>query len=105
MAGFRVEYSELAAESLIKLQRYIARKLLNPDAAIRQTDRIMSACESLSIFPRMHRVRKTDSKGRQLRFFPVDNYTIVYSIDDENHTVNILHVIYSRRDIDSMFQP
>ncbi len=56
MAGFKVEYSELAIESLRKLQRYIARKLFNPDAAKRQADRIMSACASLSLFPKMHRI-------------------------------------------------
>lgn len=102
MAGFKVEYSELAIESLRKLQRYIARKLFNPDAAKRQADRIMSACASLSLFPKMHRIRKIDSQGYGLRFFPVDNYIVVYRVDEFMRTVTIMNVVYSRRNIDSM---
>ena len=102
MAGFKVEFSELAIESLRKLQRYIARKLFNPDAAKRQADRIMSACASLSVFPKMHRIRKIDSKGYGLRFFPVDNYIVIYSVDEFVRTVTIMNVIYSRRNLDAM---
>ena len=102
MTGFKVEYSELAIESLKKLQRYIARELFNPDAAKRQADRIMSACVSLSVFPKMHRIRKIDSQGYGLRFFPVDNYIVIYRVDEFVKTVTIMNVVYSRRNLDAI---
>lgn len=102
MSGFKVEYADLAVESLRKIRRYIIHNLMNPEAAVRQTERIMSACETLAVFPRMHRVRKIDSHGRELRFFPIDSYVILYSVDDVAEVVNILNVIHSRRNIDAM---
>ena len=102
MANFRVEFTREALESLMKTRRYIADNLMNPQAAVRYTGRIVSAAESLSIFPEMHRVRIKDSEGNALRFFPIDNHIIIYYVGESEHVVNIVNVVYSRRNIDAI---
>ena len=102
MQNFRVIYSGNAVEDIRNIYDYIAYKLFNPQIASQQSDRIMSAAESLAVFPKMHRVRKKDSKGNETRFFPIDNYLILYDVDDDKHTVNILRVVYRRRNIDDI---
>ena len=102
MASFRVTYSGESIREIRGIRRYIAGKLHNPSAASQQADRIMSAAESLSVFPEMHRVRFQDSEGRDIRVFPVDNYLMLYSVDEDKHLVSILHVVHGRRDLDSL---
>ena len=102
MASFRVTYSGDAIREIRSIRRYIVGKLHNPSAASRQTDRIMSAAESLAVFPKMHRVRFQDSEGRYIRVFPVDKYLMLYSVDEDKRLVSILHVVHGKRDIDAL---
>ncbi|MBQ3454929.1 MAG: type II toxin-antitoxin system RelE/ParE family toxin [Synergistaceae bacterium] len=102
MTAFRVIYSDEALEELRGIRHYISHRLNNPPAASKQADRIMLATDSLAVFPKMHRIRIKDRKGREIRFFPVDSYMILYHVDEGKNVVNILHIFSSRRDIDSM---
>ena len=98
---YRIIYAPSAIYDLDEIYEYIVGKFYAPDTAERQVARIIKAAETLAVFPKMYRVRR---KNTGARICSVDNYLIVYSVDDENHTVNISRIIYSRRDIDSMFQ-
>ena len=102
MKHFSVEITEPAVEDIRRLWMYIAVNLNDPKAASMQRSRILSAAEALAVFPKIYRVRKYDSKGRALRYFPVNNYVIIYVIDEEKQIVDILNVIYGKRDIDSL---
>ena len=104
MTGFRVIYSDEALEELRGIRYYISRRLNNPSAASQQADRIMSAADSLTVFPKMHRVRMKDRKGREIRFFPVDSYMVLYHVDEGKRIVDILHIFSSRRDIDALIR-
>ena len=103
--NFRIIYTESVDFDLNEVYYYIFNKLHNPDAAANQLKRIILAVDKLSSNPRIHRVRGRDSHGRELRSFPVDNYVVIYSVDDDKSVVNILHVFYSKRDIDSLIFP
>ncbi|MBQ7067663.1 MAG: type II toxin-antitoxin system RelE/ParE family toxin [Synergistaceae bacterium] len=102
MQNFKVVYSDDAIEDIQGLHDYILNQFMNPMTARIQTNRIMSASETLAIFPKLYRIRKIDSKGRKIRFCPVDNYVILYSIDESRDMVNILHVMYNRRNINAL---
>ena len=102
MRIFSVEITEPALEDIESLRAYIAKKLNNPEAASKQIKRILSAIEALAVFPKIYRVRKYDSAGNALRYFPIDNYLIIYSIEEKKCIVHILNVIYSRRNLDSL---
>lgn len=44
-------------------------------------------------FSELYRVRRKDSKGRELRYMP---------IDDSRHIVNVLHILYGRRNFENI---
>ena len=96
---YRIIYSPSAIYDLDEIYEYIAGEFFSPDTAQRQITRILRAAETLAVFPKMYRVRR---KNTSARICPVDNYMIVYSVDDEEHTVNISRIIYSRRNLDAM---
>lgn len=99
MPNFRVVYSDEAAEQLREIYNYIMLTFLSPETARQQTDRIMSSVELLGLFPKIHRVRGKDKKGNEIRLCPVDNYTVLYSVDEAEHVVNVSSVVYGRRNI------
>ena len=102
MLNFSLEITETAREDIRKIHIYIAGKLRNPKAASKLADKIISSSESLSVSPKRYRVRRKDSKGRELRYMPVDNFMIIYSVDDSRHLVKVLHIVYSRRNLENM---
>ncbi|MBQ6737474.1 MAG: type II toxin-antitoxin system RelE/ParE family toxin, partial [Synergistaceae bacterium] len=45
------------------------------------------------------------SQRNEIRILPVDNYLILYSVDDEKQIVNVSRVIYGRKNIHLLFAP
>ena len=99
---YRVELTIRAHSELHGIQEYITQEFFDSETANRQSDRILKAAETLAVFPKLYRVRRKDSKGRELRYMPVDNFMIIYSIDDSGHIVKVLHIVYSRRNLENM---
>lgn len=98
---FRVEYSAAARQDLRDIYQYIAYELLAPEAAARQTDRIMKAVRSLEQMPMRHRLYEEEPwHSRGLRVLPVDNYIVFYLPDETDATVSIIQIMYGGRDID-----
>lgn len=103
MESFRVKITRSASEDIRKIVEHIAYRLNNPEAALSISEMIISSAESLSIFPKRHRVRREDSYGRSIRFCLAGNYVIAYCVDDNSRTVEILRVFHSRRDMNNLF--
>ena len=102
METFRVKIAKSAYEDIHKIIEHVAYRLNNPEAALSISEMIISSTESLSIFPKRHRVRIKDNYGRSIRFYPVGSYVIMYCFDDASRTVEILRVIHSRRDMNNL---
>lgn len=100
--NFNLHYSENFEEDLREIYTHITYNLQNPFAASEQVNRITLAAESLRVFPKMHRVRGKDRFGDELRIYPVDNYNILYSIDEIENIVNISRVLYGHRNIEAL---
>lgn len=100
--NFKVEYSPSARKDLLGIHDHITNELMNPEAASRYIVLIISSADSLAVSPKRCMVRKKDSKGREIRIFPVKNYLIIYYVDDDTQTVNILRVVYSKRNLDEI---
>lgn len=97
---YKVLYTAAAKNDLRNIFRYISEELRTPGNAAGQTERIMSAVRKLDTMPKRHRLYAEEPwHSRGLRFIPVDNYLVFYKADDENETVNIVRIMYSRRDI------
>ena len=97
--SFKIKYSKRFDNDISGIYEYIAYKLQNPHAATEQLNRIMSAVETVGVFPKIHRVRGKDKKGNEFRLCPVDNYVIIYFFDDVKNIVNISRVLYAKRNI------
>ena len=89
-----------ASKDLEKIYRYISEELFMPGTAEKQISRIESGILGLEIFPQRGAVRKNglfvDKGYRQLL---VDNYMIIYRINEFKKQVHIVTVQYAKRNI------
>lgn len=101
-SNYRVELSTDAKFGLRKIQEYITSEFKSSQTANRQSERILKAIRTLEVFPKLYRVRIKDAKGRDIRLLPVDNYVVIYHVDEDNHIVKVLHISYGRRNFENM---
>ena len=103
--AFRVKYSEVAADDLFEIISYISDKLCNPQAVERfyntLNEKLSLLREHPYIFP-LHHDEKLNAEG--VHFTAIGNYLIFYVIDNDNSIVNIVRILYGRRDIPSVFE-
>ena len=98
MKEYHIKITGRALADMEAIYDYIADELLNPDAAMRQYNRIADAIESLKVFP--ERCRLFDSRPEHdlgMRQIAADNYAAVYVIRGDD--VVVLRVLYSASDI------
>ncbi|MCD7819698.1 MAG: type II toxin-antitoxin system RelE/ParE family toxin [Lachnospiraceae bacterium] len=97
---WKVVYTSHARQDLRSIYSYIANELLAPETATRQTQRIMKEIRSLDEMPLRFRLYEDEPwHSRGLRFFPVDNYLVFYLPKESTNTVDIVRIIYGKRDI------
>ena len=101
-SSFSVEFSEEARRDIRNICKYVDIKLNNPLAASNLSDKITSSAISLASFPKRFKVRKTSRDGEAVRYMPVDNFVLIYYVDDVRHLVNIVRVFYAKRDLDKL---
>ena len=96
LSSYRVKISPQAYEELDGIYKYIATNLSNPTAAINLVNEMEIAILSLDELPYRGATRKigryANAGYRQLF---VENYTIVYRIDEDKKLVIIVTVIYT----------
>jgi toxin ParE1/3/4 len=85
-----------ARAELSNIWSYIARESGNLIAADAVIDAITERFYLLAEFPYMGRAREDLQAG--LRSFPVGQYVIIYTIDNDD--VQILHVFHGHQDIE-----
>lgn len=98
---YDVRISEEADIDLRSIFEYIAFELQAPENAAGQLDRLEQNIIGLERLP--YRFRKFDREpwhSRGLRIMPVDNYIVLYVVDDDAQAVNIVRVMYGARDIE-----
>ena len=98
---YKVVFSEQSEMDLRSIYEYIAVKLLSPSNAYLQFSRIEESILSLASMPL--RFKLYNSKHWQkkcLHIMPVDNYVVLYAVDNENKVVSIVRIMYVSRDIE-----
>ncbi len=89
---FTVKYMPNAVDDLRGIAAYIA--LDNPARALTFILEIEERTnKTLSLAPKSGAVYKGEA-----RFFPVIGYVVLYEIDDNKKTVNVLHIVNGRMD-------
>ena len=96
----KIVYSFKARQDLHDIYDYIAYELLVPSTAQNMTETIMSSVRTLSELPEknpLYREEPWHSMG--VRFLPVKNYMVFYTIHEETETVSNARIMYGSRDI------
>ena len=98
--NYEVRLSSQAEIDLRSIFEYILSESRDPQTASNWLRLVEERILSLGAMPGRYRLyEKGALRGRLLRLMPVKRYNIFYSIDKENHIVNVVRVIYAGTDV------
>ena len=96
--GYNIQLTDEFLEEIDEICDYIAINLKAIDASNRLREKIAYNVLLLEKSPRMFpKIEKMDKTERQYRRITVNNYCILYTIDEENQIVYVAHIYYSGR--------
>ena len=96
----KVVYTSKARQDLRNIYEYISFTLLVPDAAKNIVERIMTTVRTLESMPERNPLYKEEPWHSQgVRFVPVRNYLVFYTISNETETVSVSRIMFGGRDI------
>ena len=95
---YKLEYLPLARKDMLEIVRYIGRELQNPDAAERLAVELVDAAENVLAFPYAAPVcQPIRPLKHEYRKILVQNYLILYWVDEEKKLVTVARVVYAKR--------
>lgn len=96
---YRVNITHDAYRQMETIRDYIAYELMSPKAAKNLLATFRKEILLLQWTPGMYSlVEKANFRKKGVRRFPVKNFLVYYWIDEDNKLVNVIAVIYARRD-------
>lgn len=96
---YTVKVTSQAEAQIQEIISYITYKLKAPDAALHLLDELESSFLSLSQFPqRVALVSEDPWHTNGIRRLPVKNFLVYFWIDEADTKVQIIAVIYAKRD-------
>jgi len=103
MKKYSLVIAEAAEADLNRIADYIFYELKEPATALKQMERIKEAMLALEEMPeRQTLVQDQYLAAQGIRKLPVDNYLIFYSVNKSTNTINIVRVLYGKRDWESI---
>ena len=91
--------------NLIYLNQYERKDMQTPENVSGQLDRLEACIMELDHMPKRYRQYELEPwKSRGLRVAPVDNYLVLYILDDDTQVVTIIRVMYGGRDVDTQLK-
>lgn len=98
MDKYKIKVNPRAIRELGQIYEYIAKEKLAPENAKGQTDRIKKSILSLSTFPQSHQERNEGRyAGKGYRQLLIDNYIVIFRIDEPYKTVYVVTIQYQGR--------
>lgn len=95
---YEIEFTEDARDEIREIYEYISKNLVNKEAAKRLMRKMRKTVMDLAESPRLYaKIEKKDRMKREFRRILVDNYIILYTIDEDKKTVYISHMYYGKR--------
>lgn len=95
---FNVSITRNAEQDLWTIYNYIAYTLHSPLNAFNQIQRFSKQIQKLNRFPNAHpQYLQIDGMNNPIRFMPVDNYIVYFYVDANHAKVNILRVMFNKR--------
>lgn len=101
--SYKVGYSIDALDDLREIYAYIANKLLVPETAVAQLERIRREVRSLDFMPARYALVEWEPwHSMKIHHLLVDNFIVYYLVDDEKKAVTVVRVFYGDRDIEGI---
>ena len=95
---YKIIYTQDFREELVNIYNYIANVLKEKEISNKFIRKILIRISELEIFPRLYmKIRRFDRLNNEYHRMVVNNYIILYTIDDLNQKVFISHIYYKRR--------
>ncbi len=105
MSSFYVSYSDEAVDDLRNIFMHIAYELGSRDNAEGQVTRIREAIKKLDKYPKRNpSVPYEPWAGLGMRRLNVDNYAVLYLVDEANERVEVVRIPFGARDLDKFFE-
>ena len=99
MGEYRVKISDLAKQDIRETMGYIRDELLNPIAVENTTLAILDGISKLENIPaRVPLIRDERLAKMGIRGLNIKNYTAFFRIKEESKIIDVVRVLYSRRD-------
>lgn len=96
---YKVKTTSQAEEQMQEIIHYIAYELKAPDAALHLLDALEDSFVSLTHFPqRVALVDEEPWRNKGIHRLPVKNFLVYFWIDEESLKVQVIVVIYDKRD-------
>lgn len=92
---YSVNISAQADKDIRAIYEYIALTLMSPENANAQLSRLEDRINKLDNLP-----KRFPKYKNEIRFMPVDNYLVFYTVYDVSKNVSILRVMYGKRNIE-----
>ena len=100
MDKYKVKVNPGAIRELDHIYEYIANEKLAPENAKGQVERIKKSILSLDTFPQSHQERNEGRyAGKGYRQLLIDNYIVIFRIDEQCKTVYVVTIQYQGRNL------
>ena len=94
----KIKLTEDFKEEAQEIYDYIYHVLKNPQASKKLRKRVVERINNLKQFPKMYKIiKKKDKLKRHYRRIDIDNYIILYSLDEIKNIVYVTHIYYGKR--------
>ena len=95
---YKVKLTAVFLEEIEEICNYITNKLKNIDASNRLREKVIYNILLLENSPKMcAKIGKVDRVKRQYRRLVVNNFIILYTVDEKEKIVYIAHIYYGGR--------
>lgn len=97
---YKIKFNQLAVKNIDNAFAYISKTLCNPKAAGDLIDKLENYVENASMYPySMPLTSNKYFKKDTFRKIIVDNYILLYTIQEEQKQITIVNFFYGKRDI------
>lgn len=98
MNKYKIQFSKDAKKDLIDTYSYIKYNLQEPVIAKKLIAKIREEINKLKDNPRIYSIIKDEIiKKREIRKVKVNNYIVFYRVEENNNIVEIVRIMYGRR--------
>lgn len=95
---YRVIITPTAYKEMNKIYNYITEDLCAENAARRLMEKVEEEVQKLKCAPKIHtEIKKFDELKRNYRRIVINNYVLLYTINEEENIVFVSHMYYGGR--------